>query len=204
MLGLGRQGRGRTRDARVSGARGKAAGALTATAGALRDTAIESAREGIKNVSEKIGKATGGGMAIAATAAVDAAGYHPSPLIAVGAAYAGMKAGGLVGRAMTAGLDRITAGRGGGGPIDSVIADLITTLRVLEQVGRSVGDAIDAVNKAQAHFQKVSRGGENNLLNSAVRACRQAPVQLEEGVDDLKQAGDLVGKHLVGVAKTCG
>ncbi|NYT94096.1 hypothetical protein [Salinispora sp. H7-4] len=142
-------------------------------------------------------------MAIAATAAVDAAGYHPSPLIAVGAAYAGMKAGGLVGRAMNAGLDRITAGKESG-PIGSVLADLIATLRTIEQVRSGVGEAIDAVNKAQAHFQKVSRGGENNLLNDAVRLCRRAPVPLEEGVDDLRQAEDFVGKHLVGVAKTGG
>lgn len=203
MRGRSRAQRSLTPDRHAPGARGKAVGALTAVAGAIRDTAIESARDGISKASEKIGKATGGGMAIAATAAVDAAGYHPSPVIAVGAAYAGMKAGGLVGRAMNAGLDRITAGKGSG-PIGSVLADLIATLRTIEQVRRGVGEAIDAVNKAQAHFQKVSRGGENNLLNSAVRACRQAPVQLEEGVDDLRQAEDFVGRHLVGVAKTGG
>lgn len=203
MRGRSRAQRSLTPDRHAPGARGKAFGALTAVAGAIRDTAIESARDGISKASEKIGKATGGGMAIAATAAVDAAGYHPSPVIAVGAAYAGMKAGGLVGRAMNAGLDRFTAGKGSG-PIGSVLADLITTLRTIEQVRRGIGEAIDAVNKAQAHFQKVSRGGENNLLNNAVRACRQAPVQLEEGVDDLRQAEDFVGKHLVGVAKTGG
>lgn len=203
MRGRSRAQRSLTSDRHAPGARGKAFGALTAVAGALRDTAIESARDGISKASEKIGKATGGGMAIAATAAVDAAGYHPSPLIAVGAAYAGMKAGGLVGRAMNAGLDRITAGKESG-PIGSVLADLIATLRTIEQVRSGVGEAIDAVNKAQAHFQKVSRGGENNLLNDAVRLCRRAPVPLEEGVDDLRQAEDFVGKHLVGVAKTGG
>nr|WP_240033223.1 hypothetical protein [Micromonospora globbae] len=167
------------------------------------DTAVESARDGIKNVSEKVGKAAGAGMAVAATAAVDAAGYHPSPLIAVGAAYAGMKVGGLVGRAMNAGLDRIAAGRSGG-PIGSVMAELSMVLQTLDQVGRGIAEVVDSVNKAQAHFQKVSRGGGNNLLNSAVRACRQAPVRLEEGVDEAKQAQDLVGRHLVAVATTGG
>ncbi|AYF30478.1 MULTISPECIES: hypothetical protein [Micromonospora] len=142
-------------------------------------------------------------MAVAATAAADAAGYHPSPLIAVGAAYAGMKVGGLAGRAMNAGLDRITAGRGGG-PIGSVMAELSMVLQTLDQVGRGIAEVVDSVNKAQAHFQKVSRGGGNNLLNSAVRACRQAPVRLEEGVDEVKQAQDLVGKHLVAVATAGG
>ncbi|MCI4066087.1 hypothetical protein MRQ36_27490 [Micromonospora sp. R77] len=203
MFGLGRQGRGRTRDARVPGARGKAAGALTAAAGAVRDTAVESAREGITKVSEKIGKAAGAGIAVAATAAADAAGYHPSPLIAVGAAYAGMKVGGLAGRAMNAGLDRINAGRGGG-PIGSVMAELSMVLQTLDQVGRGIAEVVDSVNKAQAHFQKVSRGGGNNLLNSAVRACRQAPVRLEEGVDEVKHAQDLVGKHLVAMATAGG
>ncbi|WLS43277.1 hypothetical protein Q3V37_17825 [Micromonospora profundi] len=67
-------------------------------------------------------------------------------------------------------------------------------------MGRGIAEVVDSVNKAQAHFQKVRRVGGNNLLNSAVRACRQAPVRLEEGVDEVNQAQDLVGKHLVAVA----
>lgn len=117
--------------------------------------------------------------------------------------HAGVKVGGLVGRAMNAGLDRITARRGGG-PIVSVMAELSMVLQTLDQVGRGIAEVIDSVHQAQAHFQKVSRGGGNNLLNSAVRACRQAPVRLEEGVDEVKQAQELVGKHLVAVATAGG
>jgi hypothetical protein len=207
MFGLGRQGRGRTRDARVPGARSKSAGALTAAAGAVRDTAIESAREGITKVGEKVGQVAGAGMAVAATAAVGATGYHASPWVAAGvatgAAYAGAKVGGLVSRAMNAGMDRIAAGRSGS-PIGSVMAELSGVLQTLDQLGRGVAEVIDSVNHAQAHFQKVSKGAGSNLLNGAVRSCRQAPVRLEEGVDEIKQAQDLVGMHLVTVATTGG
>jgi hypothetical protein len=104
---LSRGQRRKTPAARVPGRKAKAVLVLTAAAGALKDTTIESAKDGIKNVSEKIGKAAGAGMAVAATAAVNAAGHHPSPLITVGAAYAGVKVGGLVGKAMNAGLVRV-------------------------------------------------------------------------------------------------
>ncbi|MFC7545890.1 hypothetical protein [Plantactinospora sp. GCM10030261] len=142
-------------------------------------------------------------MAVAATAAAEAVGYRASPLIAVGAAYAGMKMGGLVGRAMNAGLDRVTGGRGAS-PVGAVLANLSAVLQTLEQTRRGVAEVIDSVNKAQAHFQKASAGSGNNLLNSAVRSCRQAPVRLEDGVDEIKQAQDLVGQQLVTVAKAGG
>jgi hypothetical protein len=194
----GKAQRGRTRNQRAPGARGKAAGALTAATGALKDMAIESAKDGVKNVSEKVGKAAGAGMAVAATAVVDAAGYHPSPLIAVGAAYAGVKVGGLVGRAMNAGLDRVT--KGGGGPIATVMAELSAVLQLLEEVGKGIAQVIDSVNKAQAHYQQVSKGANNNLLESATKKCRRAPRHFTEGMDEIEDAKGIVGKHLVAVA----
>jgi uncharacterized protein YwbE len=169
----------------------------------LRETAIDSARDGIKNVSEKVGKVAGAGMAVAATGVVEAAGYHSSPLVAVGAAFAGAKVGGLVGKAMTAGLDRITHGYGGG-PIGTVLAELSNVLQILEQVDKGVHEVIDTVNKAQAYYQKVSRGASSNLLTSATSHCHRAPDQLRAGLRQVKQAGDLVTDHLVTVAKTGG
>ncbi|MEQ4301360.1 hypothetical protein ABNF97_08210 [Plantactinospora sp. B6F1] len=130
----------------------------------MRDTALESARDGIKNLSERVGKLAGAGIAVAATAAADAVGHRPAPLIAVGAAYAGMKLGGLVGRAMNTGLDRFTAGHGTS-PIGTALAELATALQTLEQVDRGIAAVIDFVNQAQTHVQKVSRGQGNNLLN---------------------------------------
>nr|MDT0658906.1 hypothetical protein [Micromonospora sp. DSM 115978] len=171
--------------------------------GALRDTAVESARDGIKNLSETVGKVAGAGIAVAGAAAAEAVGHRPSPMIAVGAAYAGMKVGGLVGRVLNTGLDRITAG-GGAGPISQTMADLATVLQALEQVNRGVGAVVDSVNKAQAHVQRVGRGHGSNLLNGAVRAYRQAPARFSEGMDEVKQAQDLTGNHLVKVATNGG
>jgi hypothetical protein len=193
----------RAKDLSIPGARQKAAGALTATIGALRDTAVESAQDGIKNLSEKVGKLAGAGIAVAATAAADAVGHRATPLIAVGAAYTGMKVGGLVGRAMNTGLDRLTAARGASA-IGTAMADLATALQTLDQVGRGIAAVIDSVNQAQAHVQKANRGQGSNLLNSAIKAYRQAPVRFEEGVGEIKQAQDLVGKHLVAVATAGG
>lgn len=182
----------RTRDSRV-------AGAARRTAGALRETAIESAKDGIRNASEKVGKAAGAGMAVAATGAVDAAGHHPSPLIAVGAAYAGAKVGGLVGKAMTVGLGWAVHGRS---PVGRLLAELGIALRALEKAKKSIDPVIDSVNKAQAHFQRVSEGTSNNLLTSANNHCRGAPDRLRDGLTQVLQAQDLVAEYMVTVAKT--
>lgn len=171
--------------------------------GALRNEVIESARDGIKNVSEKAGKLAGAGIAVTATAAANAVGYRPSPLIVAGAAYTGMKIGGLVSRALNTGLDRITAGRGAS-PISTVMAELALVLQTLDQVGKGIAQVVDSVNKAQAHVQKISRGQGNNLLNGAIRAYRQAPTRLEEGVAEANQAQELAGNHLVAVATNGG
>jgi hypothetical protein len=203
MFGRSKWQRTHTPDSRSPGARQKAVGALTSAAGVLRETAIESAKDGIKNVSEKVGKVAGAGIAVAATGLVEATGHHSSPLVAVGAAFAGAKAGGLVGKAMTAGLDRITHGRGGG-PIGIVLAELSAALQTLEQVDKGVREVIDTVNKAQAYYQKVSQGANSNLLSSATSHCHRAPDHLRAGLRQVKQAGDLVTEHLVTVAKTGG
>lgn len=67
-------------------------------------------------------------------------------------------------------------------------------------MGEGIEHVTDSVNKAQAYFQKVSRGGSSNLLTSATRHCRRAPTLLADGLDETKQAQDLIGQHLVLVA----
>jgi hypothetical protein len=191
--------RGRTNHGKVPGTRNKGLGALTAVAGALRETAVESAKDGINAASEKIGKVAGGGLAVAATGVVDAMGYHPSPLIAVGAAFAGMKMGGLVGKGLTAGLDKISGGHGGG-PIGTVMVQLSAVLQTLDQLGRSVSEVVDSVNKAQTHYQRVGKGAGNNFLLSAVRHCRRAPEHFEDAMAEVRQAQESIGAQLVKVA----
>lgn len=162
------------------------------------DTAIESAKDGVKNVGEKAGKLAGAGMAVAASGAVEAAGYHPSPLVTAGAMFAGAKLGGLMAKGLSAGVDRVA--RGGGGPIGAVMAELSQVLQLLDEIGEGVAAAVDSVNKAQAYYQRVSSGASNNLLKSATRRCQAAPSRFKDGMKDIKAAKDSVGEHLVKVA----
>ena len=195
---LGKRGRGRTRDNRAPRARGKTAGALTAAAGAVKDAAIESAKDGVKNASEKVGRLAGAGMAIAASGAIEAAGYHPSPLVTAGAMFAGAKLGGLVAKGLNAGVDRVA--KGGGGPIGTVMAELSEVLQLLEEVGKGIAAVVNSVNKAQAHYQRMSKGSGSNLLESASDKCRRAPRQFQAGAENIKAATESVGQHLVKVA----
>ncbi len=51
-------------------------------------------------------------------------------------------------------LVKLLAAGGRRQPVGSPIV-----LQTLDQVGRGIAEVVDSVNKAQAHFQKVSRGG---------------------------------------------
>lgn len=178
-------------------------GALTAFKGAAREQAVESAREGIKSLSEKIGTWAGAGVAAGGAAVAEAIGHRPTPMIAVGAAGIGMWLGGLAGRAMNAGLNRITTANSTS-PISTVMTELATVLQTLEQVNRHIGNIIDSINKAQTRIQKISRGQGNNLLNNAARAYRKAPTHFEEGITEIKEAQKLTGTHLVTIATAGG
>jgi hypothetical protein len=195
---LSRSRRKETPAERRPGGRGKAVTALTATAGALKDTAIESAKDGVKNASEKVGKLAGAGMAVAASWAIEAAGYHPSPLVTAGVMFAGAKLGGLVAKGLNAGVDRMT--KGGGGPIGTVMAELSRVLQLLDEVGKGMTEVVDSVNKTQAYYQRVSKGANNNLLKSATQRCQDAPGRFKDGMKDVKSAKESIGEHLVKVA----
>ena len=187
------------RSRRVPGARGKAAGALSTAGGVLRDSAIESAKDGIDKLSDKIGKMASAGLAALAAHTMDSAGHH-SPWVVAGAASVGYAAGPVVRKVATTTLDRVTSGWSG--PVRAVVADLTRVLRLLEEAAKGVAEAIDAVNQAQAYFQQVSKGANSNLVRSATRRCGQAPDRLRAGLADLSVAQNLVGNHLVTVART--
>lgn len=199
----GRGQRGRTKDLSRPGARQKAVGALTAFKQAARDQTIDTVREGINNVSQKIGAWAGAGVAAAGATVAEAVGYRPTPMITVGAVGVGMWFGGLVGRILNAGLDRITAGQNAS-PIGNVMEELAVVLQTLDRLGEDVDKVIDSVNKAHAHVHEVGRGQGSNLLDSAVRAYQQAPVRFQEAVAELKEGQKLVAAHLVTVATAGG
>lgn len=170
------------------------------------ETAVESAREGIKNVSEKIGKAAGAGMAVGATAIVDLAGYHPSPLIAVGAAYTGMKVGGLAGRALNAGLDRVAGGAdptgtNASGPTSNVLAQLHTVLRTLKLADDELTQAINSINQAQTRFQHTAIDTENRVLMMLPIRCGLISDLLTTGADQMRQAREIVRHYVIEVAE---
>jgi len=174
---------------------------LRSATGAVVGAVVDAARDGIKNVSQWFGTLAGAGIAYTANEVVERAGYHPHPMITVGAVYAGAKVGERAGKALNAGLDRIADGLETG-PEGIVIAQLCAVLYTLEQVDRGMREVIDSINRAQAFFQKVSRGARNNLLTAATRRCHQAPNHILNGLSQVKQAQGLAGECLLVVAKT--
>jgi hypothetical protein len=80
------------------------------------------------------------------------------------------------------------------------MADLSRVLQLLDEVANGITGVIDSVNNAQAHFQRISKGAGSNLLTSATQRCQRAPHRFKEGMDEVRRAQDLVGRHLVAVA----
>jgi hypothetical protein len=80
------------------------------------------------------------------------------------------------------------------------MAELSTVLQLLEEIGKGIAEVVDSVNKAQAYYQRVSKGTGNNLLASASRHCQHAPGRFKDGMKEIRAAQVMVGKHLVTVA----
>ncbi len=198
MFGLGRQGRGRTRDSRAGGAR-------RAVAGALREAAIETAKDGIRNATELAGKAIGAGLGVAATAAVGATGLRPTPLIAVGAAYAGSKFGGMGGKALESAVDKATPKRTGAGAVDAgtvggVMAAISTVLHALEQARTGARQATHTIDLTLTYHQGAARGTSNRHLAVAEGRYKSAPPRIAEGMAEIKSASETLGRFLIRVA----
>jgi hypothetical protein len=168
--------------------------------GALIDTAAESAKEGVNKASEKAGKLAGAGLVFATTGAFEATGHHPPALVAVGAAYLGAKVGGVVGKGLTAGIDKITTRAKSGSPITDVLGTYIEVLQTLQAMGEAAEAAIDGLNGVRDRYQRLHHGSQSTLMKTAVQRCEQARRAARDGRKFLTDAQDNLGDALVTAA----
>lgn len=191
---LSRSRRRETPAARRPGVQGKARTTLTAAVGAAKATAIDSVKQGITTVSTKIGNVAGAGLGVLASGALDTVGVHASPVVAGGAALVGAGIGGLAGKVMTAGLNRVTTG--GGGAIATHMAELSQVLQLINEAQKTIAAAVEAATNAQGFYLRASEGSENMRLQSAKQHSTTAPTKLTEGLQALAKSQEQIVQRL--------
>ena len=176
---------------------------MTAAAGTAREMTVDTVKQGTNAIGTKIGKLTGAGLAIAGTRVVEVAGYNAPSYLAVGAAIAGMQAGGFVSKLLGKAVDKAAAQHGGGGgPVGVIMDQLSISLHTLMEVNTAIVEVTDTMKLALGHYRRVSTGATSLVPLQLARNCRAVIELLGDSGKDVQHARKDIGEHLVVVAAT--